>query len=425
MTGVPAAGAAAIPGLPAPPTGTPPTGNPPTPGLGTPPAGTQAFNHDNSACTPDEASFASTVMPILNDRCLGCHGEPTNFGAPFSLVSYGSLVAGTAGSRIVDGMLAELASGSMPPNGSIKPTMSEFQTLTSWASCGAASPAYPSGLVASQQVLATPPGPPAGTEPVYLTAGDFTVEAGTTDLYKNFRLTGRVPRNAYVRRFAPTIDNARIVHHITLHYANPDGNGTDKYLYTWAPGTGEVEFPDGGFPVGPMDDFRLEVHYNNPGGTTEVDDSGVILWIQDAATQEYAMLDPATFSIMVPARSTGTATVECVADNDFTIFGGMPHMHEIGTTFVHTVTRAGTGQTETLIELSGWSFDQQYFYSFPMDIKAGDTMTIRCDYRNDKDDVVMGGLGTTDEMCYNFMYVTPRNGSLSCPGGIFGKGLIE
>lgn len=413
-----AGGVPGLVGVPAVPGATPPTGAPPANGMGQTPTGVIPPAGAGN-CVPDATTFMTTVQPILEDRCLGCHGEPTNFGAPLSLTSYDNMVAGGAPTRVVDRMLRELTAGSMPPAGNIKPTIAEFETLTSWASCGMAAPSYPSGLTASRPVLQSPPNPPATAEPIYLTTGNATVEAGSIDVYRNFRLTGRIPRNTYVRRFSSTIDNARIVHHITLHYATD----SDKYLYTWAPGTNDVEFPDGGLPVAPTDEFRLEVHYNNPGNTDETDDSGIILWVEDSAEKEYAMLDPATFNINVGPRAMGSASVECVADNDFTIYGGMPHMHEIGSAFTHTVTRAANGQPETLIELSGWSFDEQYFYAFPMEIRAGDRMNIRCDYRNDKERPVTAGLGTTDEMCFNFIYVTPRNGSLSCPGG-FGKGLV-
>lgn len=67
-----------------------------------------------------------------------------------------------------------------------------------------------------------------------------------------------------------------------------------------------------------------------------------------------------------------------------------------------------------IIELSGWSFDLQYFYNMGVPVNAGDTMTITCNYRNDTAKTVMGGIATTDEMCYDFIYVTPANAELNC-----------
>ena len=370
------------------------------------------------SCVPDPAVFERDILPILDARCGACHGETTQAGAPFALTDYAAMVAGEPGKRISDRTFAALAQGTMPPAGNLRPPPSEHDMLVGWASCGQEQPEYPTGLVASRPIFQAPVEPPVGTELVELRAERFALPAGTTDLYQDFFFDGVVSDEVFVRRMDVAVDRPRVVHHITLHY---HGDATN-YLYAWAPGTGAVEFSDGGLRIGPQDGFRVEIHYNNPTEVDEVDSSGVQLWVAPPEGREYAMLDPATFAIQVPPMGTATAEAECVAANDFTIVAGMPHMHEIGDTFLHTVTRADSGQTETLIELEGWSFDLQFFYSMPMEIRTGDTMTIRCGYRNDKDRTVTGGLGTTDEMCFDFIYVTPRSASSPCGNG-FGRGL--
>ena len=91
----------------------------------------------------------------------------------------------------------------------------------------------------------------------------------------------------------------------------------------------------------------------------------------------------------------------------------MPHMHEIGDAYTHTLERMD-GTTESIIDLSGWSFDLQFFYEYDVEVKAGDTLKLTCKYVNDQDFDVRAGQGTTDEMCFNFMYVTPATASLDC-----------
>lgn len=361
-------------------------------------------------CTPDEAEYEQTVRPILEDRCGSCHGAEPDFGAPYTLLDYASLMEPDAMGRSKPArMLHELSEGTMPPSGNARPTEEEFDTLTQWASCGEGDYAYPSSLKGSREVLQGPDSAPEGTTELEMLADEFTVP-DKEDHYQEFFFEGVVDEDKFVRRFEVRVDESAVVHHITLQYAD-----SMNYLYAWAPGTGPVQFPDGGLRIGPEERFRLEVHYNNPRGLTDVEDSsGMVLYIAEPEGTEYAMLDPNTFNIFVPPQSKATATSHCTVENDFTIFAGFPHMHEIGSAFEHSIERQD-GTTEMLIELEGWSFDQQYFYEMGVDVQAGDEMTLTCEYANPTDKQVVGGLGTADEMCYNFMYVTPPEASLNCP----------
>lgn len=368
-------------------------------------------------CQPDAGQFELEVGPILASRCGGCHGEQADFGAPFSLTDYASIVAGDPGTRISDRMITALADGTMPPPGNLRPPPPEHETLVRWASCGQRAVEYPTGLVSSRPLFEASATPPADADVLELRATDFAVAAGTRDHYEDFFFDTLVEDDAFVHRIDVVVDNTRVVHHVALHYDDPN----ETYLYAWAPGTGAIEFPGGGLRIDRDTVLRLGIHYNNLTDHDEVDTSGVRMWVIPPEGKEYVMLDPATFDIRVPPDSTATAEATCIAANDFTIVAGMPHMHEIGDTFVHTITRADTGETETLIELEGWSFDLQFIYAMPMEVRAGDTMTIRCSYVNNQDRTVRGGFGTINEMCYDFLYVTPGDASVPCGNG-FGNG---
>jgi hypothetical protein len=307
-------------------------------------------------------------------------------------------------------MVAQLGAGTMPPPGNPRPTPGEHDTIVDWASCGLNAPPYPTGLQANRPVFEADAQPPASAQRIDLTAKNNPVPNGTLDSYQNFMFSNVVATDKFARRIDVNIDKSRVVHHITLHYA---GSST-SYLYAWAPGTGAVQFPEGGLRIRPTDQFRVEIHYNNISGEGDVaDSSGVTLYVDEPVGTEYAMLDPHTFAIVVPAGSMGQAQVNCSANNDFTLLAGMPHMHEIGDSYSHTLTRMG-GATESIIELSGWSFDLQFFYEFNLQVKTGDTMRITCNYLNDKDFTVLGGTGTQAEMCYDFIYVTPATASITC-----------
>lgn len=365
---------------------------------------------EGDACVPDRDVFDEEIQPLLDRRCGVCHGASPQFGAPFSVLDYEGLLEGDKmGRRKVDRIFARVAEGSMPPPGHIRPPVAEFDALMEWASCGEASPEYPTSLDATREVLAAPADLPKDVEELTLTADEFEVPE-LPEAYKSFVFEQVVDREMFVRRFDVIVDETAVIHHITLHYGD-----TDRYLYAWAPGTGPMQFPSGGLRVKPQDSFRVEIHYNNGLGLTGVkDSSGVVLYLSEPEGTEYAMLDPTTYDIMVPPRAEATARAVCEAGNDFHIFAGLPHMHEIGASLVHEVER-DNGDVETIIELEGWSFDLQYFYEMGVDIYAGDTLRLTCNYRNDKERPVVGGLGTGDEMCYDFIYVTPADAVLNCP----------
>lgn len=361
-------------------------------------------------CTPFEASYTQNVEPILEVKCGECHGAEPAFGAPFSLLDgYEDLVAGDEGTRKVDLMLNALLAGTMPEASSEPLTHTELDTLVGWASCGMEHPDPSDGLVANRDVWEAPASPPEGSIAVDLTAVDEVVDVDDIDDYRRFFFSSIVESEQFIRRIEPIIDDSRVLHHITL--TREQGF---PYLYAWAPGTGAIEFPNGGMRLRPGDRLRVEIHYNNGAGVTDaVDSSGIRLWVGPPEGIEYGMMSPTTWNIWVPANSTGSVTQECTASMDFQIVAGMPHMHEIGDTFDHDVIRSD-GTVDNLISLTGWSFEAQYFYDMPMSVSAGDQLRMRCGYDNPTNETVTAGLGTSDEMCFDFMVVTPAAAAAQC-----------
>ena len=360
-------------------------------------------------CVPSEVSYDAVVQPMLETYCSECHGAEPDFGAPYSLMEYAPLIEGEEGARPVDKMVAELIANTMPPEGNESLPHAEYDTLIGWASCGTEHPDYGHGLQASRPVWEAPADPPVDAVPIELTAENHLVEIDAIDDYQYFTFADVVDEDMFIRRIEPIIDESRVLHHITFNRLE-----TQQYLYTWAPGTGAIEFPDGGIRVTPDDQFFINLHYNNGAGIEDAyDSSGVRLWVSPPADTEWVMVAPQTWSISVPAGGEATATANCNVTEPFQILSGMPHMHEIGSTFEHTIERAD-GTVESLIELSGWSFELQFFYAMDVQMNVGDRMTMTCGYLNDKDYRVTGGQGTTDEMCFDFLYVTPPSAAGQC-----------
>ncbi len=360
-------------------------------------------------CVPDEAAFEANARPAIEAKCASCHTSPPEFGAPFSLLDYAPLVTGEPGRRIVDRMVTALVDGAMPPANAEALTHAELDTLTSWASCGEVHPDPGDGLVASQPVFEPPPDPPKGAEAIEITGVDFVVGPTMLDRYQRFRFGELVTEDRFIQRIEPVVDESRVVHHITLQ------SSTGRYLYTWAPGTDAIHLPDGGLRLRPDDVLTVEIHYNNGAGLPDItDSSGMRLWLVDDVDTEYTMVEPSTWAIGVPPKGTATATATCEAKSDFTVIAGMPHMHETGSTF-ETVLRRADGTEESMLELTGWAFEAQYFYEMPFEVSEGDIVEVVCGYDNPYDRWVTAGQRTQDEMCFNFMYVTPPDAQLDCP----------
>jgi hypothetical protein len=361
-------------------------------------------------CIPSQASFDTNVLPIIDQYCSRCHGAEPDYGAPMSLLEYEPLVEGSDGLRTVDKMIDRLSVAEMPPSGNPMPSHGEYETLLAWASCGAEHFDYDNGLDASQPIWEAPNEAPLGTTSIDLTAEGHRVGINALDDYQFFTFSNLVAEDRFIRRIEPVIDETRVVHHITLQRMN----GNTDYLYTWAPGTGAIEFPDGGLRLTPGDGFFMNIHYNNGAGIEDVADwSGVRMWVGPTEGTEWVMLAPSTWDIRVPARGTADAVADCNVTEEFQILAGMPHMHEIGSAFEHVIQR-GDGTEETLIALTGWSFELQFFYEMSATVRPGDRMRLTCSYDNDKDRPVTAGQGTTDEMCFNFMYVTPPSAAGQC-----------
>ncbi len=344
------------------------------------------------------------ALPILAATCQSCHGAMPQFGAPVPLVDYGPLVDGAEGSRLVDRVAARVEAGTMPPVGSAQPTVAQRDTLVRWATCGERGVRRPAGTTVSRPPFESPAVAPEGLTAVDLTADDESIGSNVRDDYREFFFTDVVDRDLFVRRLESVVDETRVIHHLTLERAR-EGGGM-RYLYTWAPGTGAFQFPEGGIRLRPTDRLRLEIHYNNGQALDGVtDSSGVRIYLDEPVGTEYLMADPGpgAFGWSIRPRSEGSWESTCTVREDVTALATMPHMHEIGSTFEVLVDGV------TQLSLEGWSFENQLFYDLPLQLREGQELTVRCGYRNPRSESVFAGLRTEDEMCFAFTYITPAS----------------
>ncbi len=100
-----------------------------------------ATSSSQSAATSN-VSFAKDIFPILNDRCVNCHGGE-QVKAGLSLKTYDTLMKGsdkgpvvTAGDATNSKLVQVLLQGKMPKRGQ-KLTPDQVQLITDWINAGA------------------------------------------------------------------------------------------------------------------------------------------------------------------------------------------------------------------------------------------------------------------------------------------------
>lgn len=378
-------------------------------------------------CVPSELEWNESVRSVVMENCGTCHGTTPDFGAPFTLLDYAAITAGAEGERIVDEMHRQLFAGSMPPPGAARPTLDHANVIAGWASCGEVTIDNTSN--ASRPPFTSPEEAPDGLETIDLFANALAIAPDQLDNYQDIDFTNLTDEDVFIRRFDAVIDATQVVHHLTLRRGDPAmGDANMKYLYAWAPGTGAIEFPDGGVRLRPGDNLRLQIHYNNGAGLEGItDSSGVRLFVGPVQGLEYEMADPGpgASGFRIPARSTETVESTCEITESVRAIASMPHMHENGTAFDLLVQR-GDDAAISILELFSWSFETQLFYNLPIDLARGDQLTVRCEFENNTDSAVRAGPRTADEMCFAFTYVTPPPRDVLCvQGGVTETTVLE
>lgn len=112
-----------------------------------------------------------------------------------------------------------------------------------------------------------------------------------------------------------------------------------------------------------------------------------------------------------PGRSTSRG--RCTFDRDATIFGIMPHMHQMGVAMQAVAHTAVHG--DVVLYDGPYSFDNQLTYPLGMlQFKAGDTVDVACTYENTTGTTLHWGGSSNDEMCNAGLGRFPAGGPSVC-----------
>ena len=83
--------------------------------------------------TIENISYARDIKPIMDNSCVSCHGNPTNFGAPNSLTTYENVKSSVLNNLIDRISRPEGTSGAMPLGGT-RLTQNEINVMIAWQS---------------------------------------------------------------------------------------------------------------------------------------------------------------------------------------------------------------------------------------------------------------------------------------------------
>ncbi len=228
-----------------------------------------------------------------------------------------------------------------------------------------------------------------------------------------------------------------IVHHYVLSLADsevqldPNDSCVEwpaHILWAWAPGIESIELPpEAGFLVGhqgPTVTFILQVHYNNPLAMPFADDGGIDLHVTKQLRPNRAGIftQGDILSIYVPGGNPafeyvaqcGSELTSQIITEPIHVFSSFLHAHQLANAMWTEVERDGMPMGEIARD-DPFSFDTQNFQPTDFDIMPGDRLETHCIYDSSAlDHGTMGGEGSDDEMCINFMMYWPWIPSETC-----------
>jgi len=377
-------------------------------------------------------TYYRDVAPILTTRCGGCHVE--GGVAPFALGSYAdassraAAIAAATTARVMPPWPADGGGACGTFVDSRWLTGDEIATLATWNAIGA-----PAGAPAYEPVGSPVPTPFAAAVELVPDAA-YLVRPGP-DEYRCFVVDPELASDRYITAMAMQLDHPEVVHHVQLYAADDardeqtiddrdaqdpqpgyacgnEGVGSGlRYVGVWAPGDLVRRWPDGtGIRLSGGHRMVLQVHYHNHGSGPVLDATGVALELADSVERVGWIESARGQPLYLPPHQpdvTITSEVPVGSGLSGSIRGARLHMHALGTR--GRIELVHDGQARCLLDIPRWDFDWQLFYRFvePIAFVNGDLIRVSCSYDTTSiDEPVTWGIGTEDEMCLGYTFLT-------------------
>ena len=383
----------------------------------------------------DAPTWYGDVAHVVYDECVSCH-QPGGI-APFSLLDYetasavGSLMAAATAARTMPPMPVSNAGDCNEFANARWLEEHEIALFAEWVAGGMLEGDPSEGP-------AVPADPPAlGSVDAVLDMGEeYTPDPSYDDQLRCFVVDPGIAADVFMTGWNVLPGDPQVVHHLIVYAPKTDaaaaqaeeldaaqeGMGYDCFggpgvpsdpLVLWAPGGGPTHLPGGtGLPVTAGRKLVMQLHYNLMAGPRP-DRTRVELELAEAVERPAFFSSVADHGLELPPResyveSSNQVPVPGGADTSVTVYGVLPHMHEMGRTL--RVDLMDGADEQCMVNVDRWDFGWQnaWWYAEPIEVRGGDMLRITCGYDTlEQSDVTRWGEGTSDEMCLNYFYVTP------------------
>jgi hypothetical protein len=232
----------------------------------------------------------------------------------------------------------------------------------------------------------------------------------------------QVPEDMWISAFrvmAPTGTHHEVVTILpsgaTGDYDCNAGTGalTNQMLYAAGVGTDDLAFPPGvAIHLAAGTWINLNLHLFNLHDTAASAESGLLVKTIPAADVVHPadMTFAGTRFIDIPNdNQPHTAVGGCSAPATWHVFALWPHMHQIGTHQLFTVTPGG-GATTTMLDTSYQFTEQKNYPMAETIIPQGAQVQVTCTYVNNTAAPIGFGDSSTSEMCFTGLYKYPAGG---------------
>jgi hypothetical protein len=120
--------------------------------------------------------------------------------------------------------------------------------------------------------------------------------------------------------------------------------------------------------------------------------------------------------VRLPANQMTQLKGDCTMRERVKLLAGFPHIHLLGRAMRFEVGTAGN--MREVFRRDPYVFDLQTIEPLELELKAGDTTRVTCDYMNTLNQEVTYGESTKNEMCYFIGFAIDRPQQGACLGSL-------
>ena len=424
----------------------------PPPAQGTAPAATAGSSAPVVKPAPEQGlpDVPCAVKKAVTKNCQSCHGTTPIGGAPMPLMTAEDFQAPAVTQpnlKVHELSLQRMRDEArpMPPGAAIEEA--DKRTIMDWLSAGAVAEATVTACdTGSEMAAATAPKTagahgltPRPGETCYdfqshngMTADDKTpFEVAAGEHYEQFYFKIPWPAGSVATRFGSKLDNVPVLHHWllfssarseSLHGTHEPSIGSQlgdsgaQMVAGWALGGDDIEFPsDVGLLLPTSGLLNFSWHYYNQADSSQKDASAAQVCVVDQSMREniasWSSLGTEDLggTVGMPARQRNEYSGTCRnrSSGPITLWGFLPHMHQLGRHMKTVVSRVD-GKQEVVFD-KPFDFNSQIHY--PLDpmivLQPGDSITSTCSFENTTNAPVPYGSSSDQEMCYQFTFAYP------------------